>query len=154
RGVLAMKDRLATFAIWLASGIALLPLGLILWVVVRTGFTVMVNHFPHFLFADYAHTAPEDPISKAGVGHAVVGSVEQVGLAATLAVPISLAAAIFLVESRSRFVGPFRVLVEAMSSMPTIIAGLIVYITWVQPHGTNGKSGFAAACALAILMAP
>ncbi len=41
-----------------------------------------------------------------------------------------------------------------MTGAPAIIAGLFVYFLWVASHQENGKSGFAAALALSVMMLP
>ena len=41
-----------------------------------------------------------------------------------------------------------------MTGAPAIIAGLFVYLLWTAPHHHSGKSGFAAALALAVMMLP
>jgi phosphate transport system permease protein len=46
------------------------------------------------------------------------------------------------------------VVVDAMTGAPAIILGLFVYLLWVVPNKHNGKSGFAAALALAVMMLP
>jgi phosphate transport system permease protein len=97
---------------------------------------------------------PADPVWKGGVGHAIIGTVEQVGLATIYTVPISLLTATYLSESSSRFSGILRSIVDVMMGIPSIIAGLFVYLFWVQPRHTAGFSGFAASIALAILMLP
>jgi phosphate transport system permease protein len=44
--------------------------------------------------------------------------------------------------------------VDAMTGSPAIIAGLFVYLLWVVPNHHSGKSGFAAALALSVMMLP
>jgi phosphate transport system permease protein len=41
-----------------------------------------------------------------------------------------------------------------MTGAPAIVAGLFIYLLWVVPHHTAGKTGFAAALALAVMMLP
>jgi phosphate transport system permease protein len=59
-----------------------------------------------------------------------------------------------MVESHSALSRLVRNVVDAMTGTPSIIAGLFVFILWVIPHHTNGKSGFVAACTLSIMMIP
>ncbi len=47
-----------------------------------------------------------------------------------------------------------RNVIDAMTGTPSIIAGLFIYLLWVVPHGTNGKSGLAAGMALSVMMLP
>jgi phosphate transport system permease protein len=87
-----------------------------------------------------------------GVYHAMVGTVEQVLLTALIAVPLGLLVAIYLAEyGRGRFANLVRFVVDVMTGVPSIVAGLFIYAFWVLPRG---PSGFAAALALSILMLP
>jgi phosphate transport system permease protein len=68
-------------------------------------------------------------------------------------VPLGLFAAVFLNEIGGRFARPVRALVDAMSGVPSIVAGLFIYAVWiVQFH--QGFSGFAGGLALSVLMLP
>jgi phosphate transport system permease protein len=89
-----------------------------------------------------------------GAGAAIVGSVEQVGLATAFTVPLGILAATYLVDSRGLFAKVVSYVVDAMTGAPAIIAGLFIYLLWVAPQRETGKSGFAAAMALAVMMLP
>jgi len=69
-------------------------------------------------------------------------------------VPIAFFTATYLVESHSLLARLVRNIVDAMTGTPSIIAGLFMYLIWVQPHGVNGKNGFIAALTLSIMMIP
>ena len=62
--------------------------------------------------------------------------------------------ATFLSETSNAFSRLVRTIVDCMMGTPSIIAGIFVYLFWVEPKGSNGFSGFAASIALAILMLP
>src|SRR5207245_852496 len=85
--------------------------------------------------------------------HAIIGTIEQVGLATILATPLGLMTAVHLTESRGRLARVTRVLVDAMSGIPSIVAGLYIYTMWVVRFH-EGFSGLAAAMALSVLMLP
>ncbi|HMK63843.1 MAG TPA: phosphate ABC transporter permease PstA [Acidimicrobiales bacterium] len=153
-GALVMKNRLGTIFVWSGGLVAMVPLFLIIgWLLVR-GAPVVFSHFPHYITHDAATAGAEQPTWTAGVGAAIVGTVEQVGLATLVACPIAVLTATFLNESRSGYSKVVRLVVDAMTGTPEIIAGLFVYLLWVQPHHTSGKSGAAAAAALAVMMLP
>ena len=118
------------------------------------GAPVVFAHFPHFFLSDLQRYAPTEPVTEAGVGPAIIGTIEQVGLAGALAVPIAVLCALFLVESSGIAARLVRAAVDGMSSLPTIIAGLFVFLFWIVPRHTGGWSGFAGSMALAILMIP
>jgi phosphate transport system permease protein len=152
-GVLVMKSRLGSAYVWAGGALALFPLvDMVIFIVIRGG-PVVASHFPAFLVND-AVGGPEEPVWKVGVGQAIVGSVEQVALATLYTVPVSILTAVFLTEYDTWFTRLVRLIVDAMMGMPSIIAGLFVYLWWVQPRHTGGYSGFAASMALGVLMLP
>jgi phosphate transport system permease protein len=155
-GLLEAKDRLATLAIALATATALLPLLLILYTVFGKGASVMFSHFPHFTFLrhDLRNFGPTDPPSTAGMEQAIIGTLEQVGLATMVVVPVGVLAATYLNEVGGKFASAVRTVADAMTGLPSVIAGLFVYFAWVKPHGTSGHSGFASALALSVVMLP
>jgi phosphate transport system permease protein len=94
-----------------------------------------------------------------------VGTLEEVGLATLITVPISILTALFLDEASRPDPAPsarilrqlasvMRMVIDAMNGIPSIITALFVYLVWVEPHGVNGYSGAAAAAALSIMMVP
>ncbi len=154
-GVLLMKERLATVFVWGSSLVALVPLVAIIVYVIVHGFAAVFSGFPHFFFADMSQfSSARSPVTQAGMVAAIVGTVEQVGLATIFSVPIAVLTATYLNESTGTFARVLGTVVDSMTGTPSIIAGLFVYLLWVQPHGTSGKSGLAAAMALTVLMLP
>jgi len=153
-GILAMKDRLATVAIWSGAMMALVPLVAVIVFVVQQGAPVAFAKFPHFFFADMSRVGPTNPVTVAGAGPAIVGTVEQVALAALMTVPLGILTATFLVDHSGPFARLVSSVVDAMTGAPAIIAAVFVYLIWVAPRTHNGKSGFAAALALSVMMLP
>jgi phosphate transport system permease protein len=153
-GVLAMKDRLATVAIWAGALTALIPLVAVIVFVVVQGAPVAFAAFPHFFYADMAKVGATTPVTEVGAGAAIVGTIEQVGLAAIFTVPLGVLTATYLVDSTGPFARLVSSVVDAMTGAPAIIAAVFVYLIWVQPHHHTGKSGFAAALALSVMMLP
>ena len=150
-GVLQMKDRLATVAVWLGAVLALVALLAVVAYVVVKGAPVVFSGFPKFLISDM--TGGKNGQTY-GVGAAIVGTIEQVAIATVLSVPIAYLTATYMVESKSILARVVRNVVDAMTGTPSIIAGLFIYILWVVPHGVAGKSGFVAAVTLSIMMLP
>ena len=106
-----------------------------------------------FFTESMATTGPLQPITSGGVGHALIGTLEQILLATALSVPLGIAAAVYLSEVGGRAARPVRTLVDAMTSLPDIIAGLFVLAFLVLTLGLP-KSGFAASIAYAVTMLP
>jgi phosphate transport system permease protein len=105
-----------------------------------------------FLTHSMAGVTPLSP--GGGIYHAIVGTAEQVLLASAMAVPLGLLVAIYVTEyGRGAFGTAIRFLIDVMTGIPSIVAGLFVLAFWVLALG-KGFSGFAAALALAILELP
>ncbi len=153
-GVVAMKDRLATVAIWVGALLAFIPLVAVISYVVLKGARAVFSDFPHFFYADFSNYTLSAPTSAVGAGAAIVGTVEQVGLATIITVPLGMLTATYVVDHRNFFSRVVSHVVDAMSGSPAIIAGLFVYLLWVVPHHQTGKSGLAAALALSVMMLP
>ncbi|GAA3794461.1 phosphate ABC transporter permease PstA [Cellulomonas soli] len=105
------------------------------------------------LFDDMAGVGPRDPLSVGGVGHAVLGTLIEIGLAVAFTVPLGLGAAVFMTEVGGRFSRVVRTVVEAMTALPSIVAGLFVYTVLIVGLGVP-RSGLAAAVALSVMMLP
>lgn len=102
---------------------------------------------------DMSKAGPLDPLDKGGILHAMLGTVIIVSLALVVTVPLGLACAVFLNETRSRMRGIVRSVVTAMTALPSILAGLFIFATWVLILGFE-RSGFAASLAISIMMLP
>src|SRR5215469_4295826 len=100
-----------------------------------------------------ARAGPLSPITVGGIAHALVGTLEMLALSTFMSVPLGIAAAVYLAEVGGRAARPVRTLVDAMTSLPDIIAGLFILAFVVLTIGIP-KSGFAASLALAITMLP
>ncbi len=98
-------------------------------------------------------TGPLDPLTSGGMVHALVGSLEQLGLATLFSVPLGLLAALYLTEVDDWLARTVRVIVEAMTALPEIIAGLFIYVLVILTFGVE-RSGFAASLALTVMMIP
>ena len=148
---LAVRDRVVSLALTTAG---LIATGLVLdqvgYTLVR-GFTVVKRM--SFFTQSMINTAALSPITSGGIGHALVGTLEQLTLATVLSVPLGVAAALYLAEVGGPGARPVRTLVDAMTALPDIIAGLFVLAFLVLTVGLP-KSGFAAAIALAVTMLP
>ena len=99
-----------------------------------------------------ASVGPEAPSTQTGGLQAIVGTFEQVGIAMVISVPLGILTAVYLNEVKGRLARPTRIFVDAMSGVPSIVAGLFIYTVLVA-NGA-GFSGFAAALALSVLMLP
>ncbi|MFI9048116.1 phosphate ABC transporter permease PstA [Streptomyces sp. NPDC053427] len=143
------KDRLATCLVWVAFLLAVIPLASLLWETVARGIKVLDVYF----LSHSMGTLP-DALPGGGIYHAIIGTLEQVGLATLIAAPIGLLTAIYLVEyGRGKLAKVVTFFVDVMTGIPSIVAGLFILSVWILILGF-GPSGFAGAMSLAILMVP
>ena len=94
-----------------------------------------------------------DPVNQGGLYHAIVGTFLLVIFAMLISVPIGILTAVYLTEIRGRFTRPIEFLVQAMSGVPSIVAGLFIYAAILIPF-TKTVNGIQGSLALAILMIP
>jgi phosphate transport system permease protein len=145
------SDRVAS--VGLASGgivSLLIVFGVVLFVLLRGHDAVF--HL-NFFTQPMAFAGPLSPLDIGGVLHAIVGTVEQVAIATAISVPLAIAAAVFLSEIGGALARPVRIIVEAMTALPDIIAGVFVYVAFILTFGMQ-KSGLAAGIALSVNMLP
>ena len=147
-GSTAATDRTMGLLIVLVGAAVVGALATILGTVIVQGLKAM--HLS-FFSTTMAKTGPLSKATDGGAFHSIIGTFEQVGIATTISVPLSLATAVFLSEGRGRLVRPVRTVIDAMSGVPSIVAGLFIYAAWVLRFGF---SGLAAGFALSILMLP
>jgi phosphate transport system permease protein len=102
---------------------------------------------------DMSAAGPLDPLSVGGISHAIVGTLIIIGIALIITVPLALACAVYLTETRGKKTELVRSVVTAMTALPSIIAGLFIFATWVLILGFQ-RSGLAAAIAVSIMMLP
>ena len=96
--------------------------------------------------------------TQGGIYNALVGSLIQVGIAIAIALPLGIGTAVFMTETRGWFVRVVRTVVEAMTAVPDLLAGLFIYVVFVLPfHGNfpwGHKNGIAVSLALAVAGTP
>ena len=111
-----------------------------------------ISHWTFFT-STMAFAAPTSSLRVGGILHAAVGSLEQLGLATLFSVPLGITAALFLAEVGGRLERPVRTIVNAMTALPSIVAGLFIYAFAVLSLGLP-ECGLAAALAVAVVMLP
>jgi phosphate transport system permease protein len=102
-GWLVGKDRLATVVVFSGAVVVLVPLVFLVGYIIIEGLKALR---PSFFVEDQAGITPIMPATAGGGAHAIVGTVEQVGLALVWSLPLGIAAAVILNESRSRWRRP------------------------------------------------
>lgn len=147
-----VRDRVSAVVVQSLGLLVLAALGYVIGYTLWRGRTAMLGH-ANFFAQDMGKTIPGDPLTKGGVVHAALGTLIEVGIAMAIAVPLGLVAAVFLAEVPGRFARLVRMIVEAMTALPDVLAGLFIYATLILIVFRR-PSGFAAACALAITAIP
>lgn len=110
---------------------------------------------PHsnFYFHDMAGVGPQAPLNQGGIEHAIVGSLIELAIAVVISLPLGLATSVFMTEVGGPMARVVRTVVEAMTAIPDLLAGLFIYVTLIV--GFNfPRTGFTAAIALAVTMTP
>ena len=130
------------------AGAALLSV--IVFVIVR-GWRALRN--TNLYTQDMSSAGPLDPLSVGGISHAIAGTLIIMGMALIFTVPLALACAVFLTETRGKITELVRSVVTAMTALPSIVAGLFIFATWILVLGQQ-RSGLAAALAISIMMLP
>jgi phosphate transport system permease protein len=150
RGNAAAKDALVNSLVAIGAIVTVIPIASILFTVIQKGLPgIKLSIFTH----DMSLATPTDPLTNGGLLHAITGTLTLVSLALVMSVPIGILTALYLTEIKGRFVGPIRFLVQAMSGVPSIVAGLFILSAILYPI-TKSYSGFMGALALTILMIP
>jgi phosphate transport system permease protein len=153
----AARNRLASSLIYAAFTLALLPLISVVVTLVSKGSARLDGDF-------FGHSMRNITSTDIGGGayHAIIGTLEQTGIATLITVPLGIGGAIYIVEyGRGRLALAIRFFVDVMTGIPSIVAGLFILAFWVlivtphlAPDGRPFYSGFAASLALAVLMLP
>ncbi|GAA5029839.1 phosphate ABC transporter permease PstA [Microbacterium fluvii] len=109
--------------------------------------------YSNFYVEDMSLAGPLDPLSAGGIVHAIAGTLIQISIALVITIPLGLTTALFLTEVPGRFSRFVRTIVESMTALPSIVAGLFVYASFILVLGVQ-KSGLAAALAISVMMLP
>ena len=150
RGRRGIADSQLSVFVYFAVFFVVIMLGSILFSIASWGLKAVS---PHFIYQNSVYITPTTSLDYGGAGHALVGSLLVVGLATLIAVPLGLAVAVYLTETRGRLKAPVRFLAQSMSGLPSIVAGLFVYAVFIAT-GTANLSGWLGSLALALLMIP
>ena len=150
RGSAAAKDALVNSLVAIGAIVTVIPVASILATVLKNGLPgISFGLFTH----DMALATPTDPLNNGGLLHAITGTLLLVTVALILSVPIGILTALYLTEIKGKFTGPIRFLVQAMSGVPSIVAGLFILSAVLYPI-TKSYSGLMGSLSLTILMIP
>lgn len=142
-------DRVVTFFVYSAFTLALLPLASIIWTVVSKGVPALSAEF-------FTYSMRNVVGEGGGIYHALIGTLLITLAATVISVPIGLFTAIYVVEygADKRITRWIRFLVDVMTGIPSIVAGLFAYALFVLFFGEGVRMGVAGSVALSVLMIP
>jgi phosphate transport system permease protein len=143
-------DRLMTSLVWTAFGLALVPLVWLLWTVLDNGLPEINGDFLTFDMRNVIGDA------QGGIYHAIIGTLLVTLAAGIISVPVGLLCAIYLVEygKGKRLARWVTFLVDVMTGIPSIVAGLFALALFVLIFGPEIRLGFGGSVALSLLMIP
>ena len=146
----AAMNSTTTVLVYIAAAFVIMPLFSVIYEIFKLGsvgfsFGIFTN--------DMAETSAASPLTEGGLLHAVIGTAYIVIFATLISTPIGILTALYIVEVKGRFAGLVRFFVQAMSGVPSIVAGLFIFAVWMIQLG-NAYSGIAGGFALTVLMIP
>ncbi len=144
-------DQIGRIVLAAAAIIALVPLVLVLWYVIKKGIGAWSWHF---FSTDPTGNFLGDP---GGIKSALLGTIEMVLIASLIAIPAGMGVALYLTEygKNTRFARTVRYFVDVMTGVPSIVFGLFIYIVLIlSGAGGSGYAGWKGSVALALLMLP
>ncbi|BAD55447.1 phosphate ABC transporter permease PstA [Nocardia farcinica] len=145
-----IKNHIATAVVSICFAVALIPLGWVLWMVVSEGIGAVLSST--WWMNSQKGILPDQ--SGGGVYHAIYGTIIQSAVAAIIAVPLGIMAAVYLVEyGRGRLAKVTTFMVDILAGVPSIVAALFIFALWIATLGFP-QSAFAVSLALVLLMLP
>lgn len=143
------KDRLVTTLVYSAFGLALIPLASIIATVLSKGVPVLSGQF-------FTYSMRNVVGEGGGVYHAIIGTLLITLGATVISVPIGVFTAIYVVEygAGNRISSVIRFLVDVMTGIPSIVAGLFAFALFAIFFGPGVRLGIGGSVALAVLMVP
>ena len=143
------RDRVATLLVWSAFGLAMIPLVSLVWTVVSKGIGILSGQFLTYSMRGVLGEG-------GGIYHAIMGTLVITALATVISVPIGVLTAVYLVEygKSSKLARVITFLVDVMTGIPSIVAGLFAYALFAIFFGPGVRMGLGGAVALSVLMVP
>lgn len=149
-GKRGMSDAiLQVFVIFFGASVFVLLISVV-WSVVQNGFATMSLQF---ITQNNRYISQTTSLEYGGVGHAIIGTILLVSLSTIVTVPLGIATAVYLTETRGRTRSLVRTLIQALSGLPSVVAGLFIYAMFIA-SGFTQYVGWAGSLALIPLMLP
>lgn len=150
RGIKALGDTIASSLIYTGASMVLLPVASILFLTIKNGVAGLhLSLFTQSMF----EASFLDPIENGGLLHALTGTMYLILIAMAISVPMGILTAIFLTEIKGKGSGLIQFVVQAMSGVPSVVAGLFIFTAIILTTPLKASSA-AGGLALAVLMIP
>jgi phosphate transport system permease protein len=141
-----LVSRIMIALTFLAALVAILPLLLILWHLLRQGAGSLSWQF-------FTHMPKPAGESGGGMANAIVGTGMVVAIASVIGLPIGIFAGLYLAEQRTaRLATSVRFLSDVLNGLPSIVLGIFAWGMLVRPF--KHYSALAGGMALAAMMIP
>lgn len=149
-GKRGISDGLLLVSTLFLSVFVMVLLASVIWSVIQQGFVALS---PQFILQNNVYVSGKTGLEIGGAGHAILGTLITVGISTLVTVPLGVATAVYLTETRDKGRGLVRTLLQAMSALPSVVAGLFIYSVFII-SGWSAYSGLMGALALIPLMLP
>ncbi len=145
-----VNDGLLMVVTFFFSTFVLVLLASVVWSVISEGAAALS---PHFIYQNNRYITGTTGLEIGGAGHAILGSVIITGITTVITVPLAVATAVYLTETRDGARGVVRTLLQALAGLPSVVAGLFIYSMLIV-SGWSSQVGVMASLALIPLMLP
>jgi len=122
----------------------------VVWSVISNGVKALSWQF---ISQNNVYISQSTSLDYGGLGHAILGTLLIVGVSTIITVPLGVATAIYLTETRGRTRSVVRTLIQALSGLPSVVSGLFIYAMFIV-SGFSQYAGWAGSVALIPLMLP
>jgi phosphate transport system permease protein len=150
RGKSAAKDTIAATVMLTGGILVFLPVAsLVLTTIVKgsDGFRLQI------FSSTMQSTSYSDPLTSGGLLHAILGTLFLILIATAISLPLSILTALYLTEIKGKASGLIQFLIQAMSGVPSVVAGIFIYAALLLTTDLRGST-IVGALPLAILMIP
>jgi phosphate transport system permease protein len=141
-----LAEKLALFG----AIIVMMAVGSILWSVISQG---LAGLNVAYVTQNMRNASMFDPIGMGGIAHAIFGTLLLIAIAIAISVPMGILTALYLTEIKGKASGFIEFLIQAMSGVPSVVAGLFIYAAIILNTPLR-PSAFLGGLALTILMVP
>jgi len=149
-GAKGVRNGFAEKLAFLGALIVMMAVGSILWSVISRG---VAGLNIAYVTQNMRNASMFDPIGMGGVAHAIFGTLLLIAVAIVISVPMGILTALYLTEIRGKASGLIEFLIQAMSGVPSVVAGLFIYAAIILNTPLR-PSAFLGGLALTILMVP